>query len=62
MPSSLRLALGAAAITGWLAAAAPAHAVLALFETPGITIGNDAVECTDQGTFRTCESDRKSVV
>jgi hypothetical protein len=38
-------------------AADPAHAVLTLFETPGITIGNDAVECTNLGSFRACESD-----
>ena len=53
----VRLSLGAAAIGAWLAAAAPAHAVLALFETPGLTQGNDAVECTDQGTYRYCPSD-----
>src|SRR5262249_33741166 len=44
------------------ALAAPAHAaVTAIFEAPGITIGDgtnpDPVECTDQGTYRTCESD-----
>jgi hypothetical protein len=38
-------------------AADPAHAVLTLFETPGITIGDDAVECTNLGSFRACESD-----
>ena len=47
----------AAAVIGWLGAAVPAHAVLSLFETPGITLGNDAVECTDQGSYRHCTSD-----
>ena len=45
------------AIAAGFVLSAPAHAVLSLFETPGITIGNDAVECVDHGTFRTCESD-----
>jgi hypothetical protein len=54
--SFTRVAL--AALGGWLAAAAPAHAaVTAIFEAAGVTIGNDAVECADQGTYRTCESD-----
>ena len=55
---AVRSALGAAAIGAWLSAAAPAGAaVTAIFEASGITLGADAVECTDEGTFRTCESD-----
>ena len=46
-----------AAVGSRLAAAVPAHAELSLFETPGITLGDDAVECTDQGSYRHCASD-----
>jgi hypothetical protein len=51
------LALGGATIAGWLAAAPAGAAVTAIFEAAGITVGNDAVECVNQGTYRTCESD-----
>jgi hypothetical protein len=46
------------AIGAGLAFAAPSGAaVTALFETPGITLGDDAVECTDAGSYRHCASD-----
>jgi hypothetical protein len=56
MHSQIRSLLGISAIGASLAAT-PAHAVLSLFEAPGITLGNDAVECTDQGSYRYCPSD-----
>src|SRR2546427_10358761 len=55
--STARSALGAVAIAAALAAAPPAQAVLTIFEAAGITQGNDAVECVDHGSYRTCTSD-----
>jgi len=55
--STARSALGAVTIAAALAAAPPAHAVLTIFEAAGITQGNDAVECVDHGSYRTCTSD-----
>jgi predicted acyl esterase len=52
-----RVALLACALAAAVSAASPARAVIAIFEAPGITQGNDAVECVDQGTYRTCTSD-----
>ncbi|NND39645.1 MAG: hypothetical protein HKO06_08630 [Pseudomonadales bacterium] len=37
--------------------ASSAQAQLIIFETPGITLGDDAVECIDQVTYRECVSD-----
>ncbi len=45
------------ALLAVLMTAAPAVAQLTLFETPGITLGDDAVECTDEGTYRHCLAD-----
>lgn len=36
---------------------AGSSAQLTIFETAGITTGNDPVECQDQGSYRICESD-----
>jgi hypothetical protein len=36
----------AAAVVGWLGAVVPAHAELSLFETPGITLGDDGSTTT----------------
>lgn len=40
-----------------LIGASPAAAQLVLFETPGLTLGDDPVECSDQGSYRACVSD-----
>jgi hypothetical protein len=44
-------------LVGALCALAQPAAALVLFEAPGITQGDDAVECTDQGSYRLCTSD-----
>ena len=57
-----RLALRALAFLAWagsalLASALPSQAQLVIFEAPGLTLGNDPVECAAAAGYRICQSD-----
>ena len=57
---SSRFAASHMLVGALLAAANSAAAELVLFEGPGITQGNDAVECVAEGNYRHCASDAGS--